>query len=255
MRLNPAGELLVQHIRAQRGDLARVQAQVADLSGERRGHVSIACSQALLPYFLPKQIAAYRAEHPGVTFCVNVRDRVQAEEDLATYASDLALVFEPVHMVDFEVLCETEQRLHAVFRADSELARKPEIRLNDCLRRKLVCPTASYGVRHLLDSGAARRGQTLHPVVETDSFELIRHYVVDEDAIGFQIPIGLSSVDQTQVCHRPMAIKDIPAGRLLLGQMRGRSLPVAPAKFAQQLQAELDRFEGFSHEKADSIAE
>ena len=104
MRLNPAGELLMQHIRMQRTDLARVQSQVADLSGERRGHVSIACSQALLPYFLPQQIAIYRAQHPGVTFSINVRDRAQAERDLASYSSDLALVFEPMHLVEFDVL-------------------------------------------------------------------------------------------------------------------------------------------------------
>ena len=39
MRLNPAGELLMQHILSQRTDLARVLSQVADLTGERRGHV------------------------------------------------------------------------------------------------------------------------------------------------------------------------------------------------------------------------
>ncbi|MBX2854334.1 MAG: LysR family transcriptional regulator, partial [Rhodobacteraceae bacterium] len=97
MRLNPAGELLMKHIQSQRTDLSRIQAQVSDLSGERRGHVSIACSQALLPYFLPKQVAIYRSAHPGVTFSVNVRDRSQAERDLASFSSDLALVFEPIH--------------------------------------------------------------------------------------------------------------------------------------------------------------
>lgn len=39
-------------------------------SGERRGHVSIAYSQGLLLYFMPQQIAQYRAEHPAVTFTV-----------------------------------------------------------------------------------------------------------------------------------------------------------------------------------------
>ena len=67
MRLNPAGELILQHIRAQISDLARVQSQVADLAGVRRGHVTIACSQALLPYFLPAELAAYRAANKGVT--------------------------------------------------------------------------------------------------------------------------------------------------------------------------------------------
>lgn len=239
MRLNPAGELLMQHIKLQRSELSRVQSQVADLSGERRGHVSIACSQALLPYFLPEQIAIYRADHPGVTFSVNVRDRVQAETDLATFESDIALVFEPVHLVDFEILFELPQRVHAVFRQDSPLAKKPELRLRDCLNQKLVLPTAPYGVRHLLEMAATQRMQVLDPVLETESFEVIRHYVLQEKAVGFQIPIGLNSEKQTGIMHRPLVERDVPAGRLLLGQMRGRALPMAPAKFARQLEMQL----------------
>ncbi len=229
----------MQHIKLQRSEMARVQSQVADLSGERRGHVSIACSQALLPYFLPEEIAVYRADHPGVTFSVNVRDRVQAETDLATFESDIALVFEPVHMVDFEILFELPQRVHAVFRAGSALAQKSELRLRDCLSKKMVLPTAPYGVRHLLEMAATRRMQSLSPIVETESFELIRHYVLRENAIGFQIPIGLRTGIQGGVAHAPLSEKDIPPGRLLLGQMKGRTLPMAPAKFARQLETRL----------------
>ncbi len=239
MRLNPAGELLMQHILAQRTDLARVQSQVADLSGERRGHVSIACSQALLPYFLPKQIAVYRASHPGVTFSVNVRDRAQAERDLATFSSDLALVFEPVHLVDFDVLHALSQSVHAVFRKDSPLADKESLRLRDCLRHRLVLPSAPYGVRHLLELAAKRKGTSLSPAVETESFEMIRHYVTHESAVGFQIPIGLNENLQGAITHRPLDEKDVPAGQLLLGQMKGRILPVASARFANQLMTAL----------------
>ena len=242
MRLNPAGELLMQHIRLQRTDLARVQSQVADLSGVRRGHVSIACSQALLPYFLPEQIAIYRRAHPGVTFTVNVRDRAQAEQDLASYRSDLALVFEPVHLVEFEVLSALPQAVHAVFRCDNALASKSTLRLRDCLNHKLFVPTAPYGVRHLLELGATRSGRALTPAIETESFDLIRHYVTQEDAIGFQIPIGLSTAKQDTIAHRPLSEKDIPFGRLLLGQMKGRTLPVASSKFGQQLVAALSRY-------------
>lgn len=240
MRLNPAGELLMQHILSQRTDLARVQSQVADLSGQRSGHVSIACSQALLPYFLPQQIAAYRAKHPGVTFAINVRDREQAESDLAAFRCDLALVFEPVHLVDFQVLHVLPQAVHAVFRSDNSLTRKSELRLRDCITQKLVLPSAQYGVRHLLELAATRKGHTLSPVVETESFELIRHFVKHENAVGFQIPVGLNSAEQSGVEHRPISEKDVPCGQLLLGQKKGRALPVASAKFSQQLIAALD---------------
>ena len=191
VRLNPAGELLLHHYRATASDLSRVQGQVADLSGERRGHVSIACSQALLPYFLPREIARYRADHPGVTFSVNVRDRAQAEQELAAYSSDLALVFEPVYLVDFEVVHVVPQAVNVVMRADHPLARKAELRLRDCLDTPHVAPSVKYGVRHLLDFAARRSSRRVSPVVETESFELIRHYVMHENVIGFQIPIGL----------------------------------------------------------------
>ncbi|WP_282129801.1 LysR family transcriptional regulator [Roseobacter litoralis] len=240
MRLNPAGELLMQHIRLQRTDLARVQSQVADLSGERRGHISIACSQALLPYFLPQQIAIYRANHPGVTFSINVRDRVQAERDLATYSSDLALVFEPVHLVEFDVLYALPQRVHAVYSKDSPLGKGPTLRLRDCLNHRLILPTSAYGVRNLLELAATSIGRTLAPTLETESFDLIRHYVLQEDAVGFQIPIGLKPPQEAGFGHRPLAERDVRPGQLLLGQMKGRALPVASAKFGQQLVAALE---------------
>ena len=68
VRLNTAGELFVQHIRAQQAELARVQSQIADLSGIRRGHVRVACGAETLRYFLPDVIAGYRAQHDAVTF-------------------------------------------------------------------------------------------------------------------------------------------------------------------------------------------
>ena len=240
MRLNPAGELLMQHIRLQRTDLARVQSQVADLSGERRGHISIACSQALLPYFLPKQIAIYRANHPGVTFSINVRDRAQAERDLASYSSDLALVFEPVHLVEFDVLYALPQKVHAVYPSDSPLDGTPTLRLRDCLNHRLILPTAAYGVRNLLEIAATAIGRTLTPALETESFDLIRHYVTQENAVGFQIPIGLKPPAEAGFGHRALAERDVRPGQLLLGQMKGRALPVASAKFGQQLVVALE---------------
>jgi DNA-binding transcriptional LysR family regulator len=176
VRLNPAGELLIQHIRSQRSDMLRLQSQVADLSGERRGHVSIACSQALLPYFLPAQIASYRAAHPGVTFGVNVRDRVEAERELSSFSSDIALVFEPRHLADFEVVFSLAQPIHAVMRADHPLAGRAQLRLRDCLAHPHTAPSAQYAIRVLLDIAAQKTThRALSPIVDSESFDFKRH--------------------------------------------------------------------------------
>ncbi|KAA5605300.1 LysR family transcriptional regulator [Roseospira marina] len=244
VRLNSAGEMVLYHYRTTRSDLARVKGQVADLAGERRGHVSIACSQAVTPYFLPEQIAQYRKQHPGVTFAVKVGDRTQAEHQLMSFAADLALVFEPAYLVEFEVIQSLPQRVHAVLAADDPLATKTEVRLSEVLDRPCVIPSTQYGVRHLLDMAGRKRRRPLEPVVESDSFDLIRHYALHERAIGFQIPIGLKAPQDGAVVFRPLDERDVPAGTLFLGQKQGRTLPVASARFGMQVAERMARLGG-----------
>ncbi|MEM7753374.1 MAG: LysR family transcriptional regulator [Pseudomonadota bacterium] len=240
VRLNPAGELLLHHIRAQRSDFARLKSQVYDLSGVRRGHVSIACSQALLPFFLPKQISLYRGAHPGVTFSVNARDRVEAERELSEFASDIALVFEPLTMVDFEVVYATAQPIHAVMRADHPLAEDGELRLRDVLRFPHVVPSEKLAIRVLLDAAARKSSSAeINPVVESESFDFMRHYTMWENMIAFQFPIGLDMEQEPNLVSRPLDVRDVAPGNLLLGQLRGRTLPVASARFMRELMASL----------------
>ncbi len=244
VRLSTAGELLIHHIRNQVSDFERLKSRIADLAGERRGHVAIACSQALLPYFLPEQIAAYRASHPLVTFSVLLRDRAAAEQALVDHSVDLALVFEPVRLSEFQVLATARQAGHAVMPPDHPLAARGTVRLAACAEYPLALPTAHYGVRHLIDLAIRRSSLALQPAVESDSFEFLRRLPAHERIIGFQIPIGLPLEDGVDgIVSRPIDRRDVPEGLLYLGQLRGRTLPVAAAKFAGLLQrAMVDRF-------------
>lgn len=237
VRLSAAGEILIHHIRSQLSDIERVKSQIADLSGERRGHVAIACSQALVPYFLPEQISTYRQDHPAVTFDVLVRDRAAAEQSLIDISADLAIVFEPVRLSEFQILLTIRQPVHAVMRPDHPLASSKSLRLRDCVRFPIALPTAPYGVRHLMELAVRKTSLELQPALESDSFEFLRHYARSENILSFQLPIGLPSLDNEDgTVNRPIDVRDVPAGFLYFGQLRGRTLPVAAARFAQQMQ-------------------
>ncbi|MCR9213765.1 MAG: LysR family transcriptional regulator [Proteobacteria bacterium] len=236
VRLNSAGEILVHHIRNQLSDMERVQSQIADLSGVRRGHVSIACSQALLPFFLPEQIATYRKEHPAVTFGVYLRDRAAAEQALVDHTADLALVFEPVRLAEFQTLLTVRQQVYGVMSEDHPLATKDTLRLRDCLQHPIALPTTSYGVRNLMETALVDSTITLDPVIESDSFEFLRNHALAEGVISFQIPIGLPTKDIPEgSVIRPIDSRDLPTGLIYFGQLRGRTLPVAVARFADQI--------------------
>lgn len=245
VRLSAAGEILIHHIRSQLSDMERVKSQIADLSGERRGHVSIACSQALLPYFLPEQVSRYRLAHPAVTFSILLRDREAAEQALVDMTADLALVFEPVRMAEFDVLQIIRQPVHAVMNARHPLADRDKLRLRDCLAYPVALPTKGYGVRHILDTAVRRTTLDMDVVVESDSFEFLRAHARAEDILSFQIPIGLPTPGQVHdFVGLPLDDQDVPPGVLYFGQLKGRTLPVAAARFAHQLlESFAERFE------------
>jgi hypothetical protein len=64
--------------------------------------------------------------------------------------------------------------------------------------------TAEYGVRHLLEPAMRGRSHGLSAVIEADSFELMRRYVVNERAFCFQIPIGLRPGDDPRLVVRKL---------------------------------------------------
>ena len=241
VRLSTAGELLIAHIRGQISEFEKLKSQISDLAGERRGHVAIACSQALLPFFLPEQIAAYRREHRAVTFGVGIRDREAAEQALVDLSADLALIFEPVRLREVQVIASVPQVVHAVMAEDHPLAGQAAIRLRDCAQWPIALPTAPYGVRHLWDHAVLHSSIQFELAVEADSFEFLRNYPRHEHLLSFQIPIGLPlDGSGPGIVTRPMDGRDMRPGRLYLCQLRGRALPVAAAKFAGLLERVLE---------------
>ncbi len=236
VRLNTAGEILLHHIRNQVSDMARVRSQIADLSGVRRGHVSIACAQALMPHFLPRQIEAYRSEHPAVTFNTLVRDRDSAERALADYSADIALIFEPSRFADFQTIMTIRQPVHCVMAADHPLAGRAVVRLGECLNHPLALPAAPDGLRFLLEGVASRAGAQFAPAVESDSYEFLLNYAAASDIISFQIPLGIpEGAARQDLASRLVDPRDVPPTLLYMGQLRGRVLPIAAARFADQL--------------------
>lgn len=243
LRLSSSGELIVQHMRHQLSGHEQLLAQIDNLSGLRRGHVSIACSQALLPRFLPEQISDFRRSHPDVTFSVHLRDRGMAESALQDHSADLAIVLEPINLSIFHNELSVYQPIWCLMREAHPLAAKETIRLGDCSQYPVALPEANYGVRFLMDRTLMRAMFGLNLVIEADSFEFLRNLAEYENVLTFHIPISLSPTPPQGLVYRPLDTRDVEGGQLSIGHLRGRTLPVAAATFLAHLCGVLlDRF-------------
>ena len=240
VRLSAAGELFVHHARRELAEMRRLRARIEDLSGERRGHVALGCGQALMNSLMPRLVARYREAHPAVTFEVSVCRRDDTSPALESFSADLVVVFEPSPSDAAETVARLPQPVRLVCRDDHPLVRgrAGAVPLDDCFDWPMALPTLGNGVRHLLERRAARLGRPLPLVIESDSAVLLERVLADGDAISFQIPIGLRGWGEGgRLVHRPLAGRGTPAGEVRALQLRGRTLPVPAARFAERLRA------------------
>ena len=235
VRLNTAGELFIQHVRSQFAELARVQSQISDLTGIRRGHVRIASGADALRLFLPQAVSQYRSLHPAVTFTLQRCYGESAEARLQSLDADIALIFAPIRAAHVHVAATVRQTMHCVMPDDHPLSQHEMIRIRDLAGHKLCLPTSESGIRQLLDTGLLRRATEIDLVLESDSFEFMQNYLRFENALSFQIPIALTELVEMGLVAIPLDPADVAPGTLHLCHLKGRVLPVAAAKFLDEI--------------------
>ena len=237
VRLNTAGELFIQHIRSQMTDLSRVLSQISDLSGVRRGHVTISGGPELLASFLPKQIAQYRQEFEAVQFDVVRHTPAESLAALINFESDMAFVFDSVLPSDVHIVASVSQPLYALVQDSHPLAANSILKLQDCLAWPVVSPQTDSGLKTMLEVGRLRTAANLQTVIHTDETEFVLDYVRREQAVGFAIPLSFEGSAQSLSGLKAIAIdeRDVPPGIVHLVQRKGRVLSVAAAKFMDQM--------------------
>jgi DNA-binding transcriptional LysR family regulator len=241
VRLTAAGEVFVNYLRQQDGDVERMKSQIEDLKGMRCGTVRIACSQALALEFLPREIGEFRKRHPLVSFDVKVFDHEQAMAALAAYEVDLVLVFRPPFLANFQPLMTLEQRLVAVMSAQHPLADRRSVRLRDCAAYPVALPERSIGGRQLLEEVLARSKITFQVAAQSNSFEMLRGLILAANLISFQIRIGtMPDGNKLGLVARDIDDRDVPRANLVFGHLRGRNLPIPAAVFAERLMRVLE---------------
>ena len=238
MRPTSAGEVLLAWIRRQSAEFDQVRSQIEDIQGMQFGAVRIACSQALAAGFLQAEVKRFRQRYKKVAFHVSVESHGRAFEALAAYEIDLALVFRPRLVAGVSVLARTEQRLCAVMAATHPLATRPEVRLRDCAGYPAALLDENFVSREIINALLAGTSTALNVALESNSFEMLSQFVMDTDAITFQIEAGLPA--DAALATRPVVEAERISCSLVLAKMEGRALPVAADAFARQIAGRLN---------------
>ena len=124
VRLTAAGEVFVDYLRRQDGDVERMKSQIEDFRVCGAATSASLAARRWRSSSCRGRSANSARSIPWCRLTVKVLDHEQAMAALASYEVDLVLVFRPPFLANFQPLMTLEQRLVAVMAADHPLAGK-----------------------------------------------------------------------------------------------------------------------------------
>ena len=99
----PAGELLATHALRNALEADRVVADIEALQGLRRGLIRVCCSAGFAIEFLPKAMAQFREQHPGMQFHLRVAAPAAVTQAVLNTEADIGLTYSRTAERDIEL--------------------------------------------------------------------------------------------------------------------------------------------------------
>jgi DNA-binding transcriptional LysR family regulator len=188
MRLTSAGEVLIRHIRDTLREFDLVRAEIAELSGLRKGMVVIAAVEGVTADFLPRIISRFHKNYPGISFTVNIVDSVQVLSMLRSNDADIGLVFNPPARSGVKLVTSIPLKIGAIMAPNHPLAKRTTLRLSECQTYPLILPDITHPNRDWLNSLLKNPTVGSHPAAVSNSFHLMS--AAHELGIAFQTSVG-----------------------------------------------------------------
>jgi len=237
MRLTAAGELLMAAAGNWQKDYARVQAQIADLNGLRRGHVGIAIIDALSKGFVAEVLRAMRVEFPGITFTLKVLDNEKVAAAIAAGEVDFGILLDPQFSRALTVGAHLEVRLGFVTLAGHPLAAASSQRFSACAGYPIVAPNQPLALCQQVRALEAATGTTLDRAMASDNIQMIKTMVSAGVGVGILTALDVAvEVESGDLAFTPISDAAVRPLTLALCQMPSRQLSSAGLRVLDRLE-------------------
>jgi len=231
LRLTPAGECLLAEGQDWQRGMQRVQQQIADLRGLRRGHVTIGLIAALASGPVPRLVHTLRQNHPGITLRANILDNQDVAAAVTQGEVDHGLMLDPPLMRDLMVVSSSSVSLGFVTLPAHPIAALRTARISQCAEYALVMPEPPLALRHELDGLLAAGDMPVKVAASADNVQMIKSLVTE--GVGVGILSSLDVMEEVRVgtlCFTPIADRRLSPLTLALVTNRTR-----PSSFAGRL--------------------
>jgi len=235
-----AGELLAAFALRGALDADRVVTEIAALQGLRRGRVRIATSAGFAIEFLPRAIAAFRENYPGLHFHVRVAPPSEVTNIVLHGDADIGITYSRAAGHGIRVEHRLPAPVIAIMRPDHPLARFRSISLLQMQAHPIALPEGDNTVRQLFDIACSERGIHFDPVLVTNHFETLTSFVLHGGGLSISGAVTVGDRLRRGELHAAAIREKGMSSRVIeLQTLAGRVLPEGVGTFLKFLRERL----------------
>jgi DNA-binding transcriptional LysR family regulator len=244
IRLNAAGERLLQHVRATLHDFHLMRTELDALKGERKGHVSVVAMDSLLIDFLPAAVESFSETYSAVTYAIHSATPSEVPERVLRGESDIGICYLGKLPTGLTVVAKAGFPPGVVMASSHPLAKKAAISFDDCLRHNFVQISRLSPIHSLIVPEFSKFWDDLQPCITCNSTTMVKRLLVDGKGISFFSKIGfMDELVRGEVIWRPLANARINRIEVGILTPRNRQLPHVTQQFVERITLRLKQME------------
>jgi DNA-binding transcriptional LysR family regulator len=174
--LTDAGRLFLIEARAVLARSTAAETVLADLAGLTRGHLSLAASQTVGNYWLPKLMHRFQVSYPGIELKLSLGNTETVAAEVHEGLADIGFIEGEIDDPALTVRHVAEDRLVLVVAPDHAWARAEPQSARDFAAARWICREPGSGTRAVLEAALPALGMErsqLHIALELPSNEAV----------------------------------------------------------------------------------
>lgn len=238
-----AGEVLAVHAQKTAHDAERAVFEIQGLKGMRQGRVKLGVTEGFAMEFIPRLIADFSREHPGVQFEIVVDAPAEAARRVLQGDVDISIALSRTVDKDLKIEYSQPSPVMAVMRRSHPLAHSAQIKLAQLLPYPIALPGLDTTVRQLVDIVCNRQRLTIQPVLTSNYlaslFGFLQHHP-DSVTLSGEFSIRDHVARGELACVR-LRDKGLDLRDIVVQTLMGRTLSHAAQAFLSYLKLHLAR--------------
>lgn len=207
MRLTQAGEVLRDYASRLFALEHAAEAAMRDFASSRGGRLTIGASNTIGTYVLPRMLAAFRREYPGVDVSLFVGNTEQVSRGVMDMRFILGFIEGPLHEEGLRATTFQDDELIPVVAADHALAGKKRLSNADIAEQTLLMREPGSGTRELVAEMLQAQGIDCKSTMEFGNTEALKQAAIHGAGIAWLPRISMSGDVADSLLH------ELPAPR------------------------------------------